>query len=67
MLVRDLERLVITREPVLIDGVVHRIISVLIVWTPQGIDHYVDAISREGKRCRVFLDQVTYLNGRKSV
>ena len=67
MIIRDIERLMITREPVTLQGVVCRVISFHMVWHPHGLDYKVDVMYSNGVRKRTDLSELAYLDGRKSI
>ena len=67
MTVRDIERLVITREPITVNHSVCRLVSFTIVWTPQGIDYIADVMDGRGRRFRARMSDLSYLDGRSSI
>ena len=67
MFLRDIERLIITREPITVQKKICRIISFTIVWAPQGVEYVVDIMDMQGKRYRATLSDLSYLDGRKSI
>ena len=67
MTIHDIDRLIVTREPIMIEQRVCRLISFTIVWTPRGVDYVADVLDGQGKRYRARLSDLTYLDGRRSV
>ena len=67
MVVRDIERLMITREPVTIDGEICRMVGFHMVFVPHGLDYIVDVMDSKGKCHRNPLSKIAYLDGRKSI
>lgn len=67
MTICDIDRLVITREPIIVDHMVCRLISFTIVWTPQGVEYVADVLDETGKRYRARLSDLSYLDGRRSI
>lgn len=67
MNVRDIERLVVTREPIVVNRSICRIVSFTIVWTPKGIDYICDVMDDKGRRFRSHMHDLKYLDGRSSI
>lgn len=67
MTIRDVERLMITREPVTLENRLCRIISFTMVWAPNGLEYTVDVMDSKGVRRRGRLTDLGYLDGRKSI
>ena len=67
MVVRDIERLMITREPVTLNGEVCRMVGFHMVFVPHGLDYIADVMDSNGKLHRKPLSEIAYLDGRKSI
>ena len=67
MVLRDVERLMITREPVTLNGEVCRMVGFHMVFVPHGLDYIVDVMDSKGKRHRKPLSDIAYLDGRKCI
>lgn len=67
MTVRDVDRLIVTREPVMIGREVYRVESLTITFTGGFVKYLVKLRDLEGRRFSTTLDNLCYLDGRSSI
>ena len=67
MQVRDIDRLIVTQEPVTIGGVVFRIQSLSIAFRAGIVEYCAVVCDLNGKLYKMTLNDLCYLDGRRSI
>lgn len=67
MQVRDIDRLIVTQEPVTIGREVYRIQRLSITFKAGVVEYTADVLDAKGKLYRTQLSDLRYLDGRSSI
>ena len=67
MTVRDVDRLIVTREPVTIGGEVYRLESVTIAFQEGFVRYSVSVRDLNGRQYKTTLNDLCYLDGRSTI